>query len=478
MAAGSTGSIPAARELLAAIAALPNGAIILPGLDTLMEEESWLELGPQHPQFIMKQFLEDVSVPRNEVALLPGHGPGARSWLAGEIMRPTATSESWLPVVRTQIESISRALADLEAVEARDVSEEASVIALMFRKALTVPGKTASLVTPDRELARRVKQELADCGIEIDDSAGEPLIRIGAATFLGLLIDAVAGECAPQKLLALFKHELCNFGFDADAARNAVSTIELAVFRGSFIPPHPAELAKSVSDARNLIRLSSHVHPAIARKTEADWKVAADYAEKVSECVVPLVEAGDRPLAMHLDMLVRSCELAAGPAFWEGEEAEPLRLLVEDIQREAGTIASCSFKSAAFFLWHRLQVTPFRGRARPPTRLSILGLLEARLSRPDVVILGGLNEGRWPASPDSGPWLSRPMREKLGMQLPERNIGQTAHDFAQGLGCREAYLTWSRRIGNAPAIPSRWILRLRILVKAAGLIGRLETGQW
>lgn len=473
IAAGSTGSIPAARDLLEAIARLPNGAVILPGLDVHMDEESWSELSAQHPQFIMKRFLESISLAREEVQLMPGCSTGERSWLSGEIMRPVATSEKWRHIVDVQRERIAGALYGLEAVEARHLSEEAVVIALILRNALETPGKTASLITPDRGLARRVKQELANLGVEIDDSAGEPLIRLGAAAFLSLLIDAIIGGCTPEKLLALFKHDLCNFGFNRDTARQAVDLIELSVFRAGFIAPRLPELAPAVTAARNSAESDPHLHPAIKRKAEEDWTAAVDYAAKAAACLTPFVAADKQGFAGHLEALIHSCELAAGTELWAGAEGEALNVLLQNLKSEAGNLGSCGFPTAAALIRYYLAVTPFRTNYGE-TRLSILGLLEARLSRPDLAILGGLNEGRWPASPDAGPWLNRPMRETLGMQQPERNIGQTAHDFVQALGCKEVYLTWSRRAGDAPAIPSRWILRLQMLVNGAGLTHPLE----
>src|SRR6266705_934576 len=41
IAAGSTGSMPATAELIATIARLPHGAVVLPGLDTELDEASW-----------------------------------------------------------------------------------------------------------------------------------------------------------------------------------------------------------------------------------------------------------------------------------------------------------------------------------------------------------------------------------------------------------------------------------------------------
>jgi len=69
----------------------------------------------------------------------------------------------------------------------------------------------------------------------------------------------------------------------------------------------------------------------------------------------------------------------------------------------------------------------------PGVRVRILGPLEARLTDIDRVVLGGLNEGTWPPETRSDAWLSRPMRHELGLDLPERRIALSAHDFAQML---------------------------------------------
>ena len=67
-----------------------------------------------------------------------------------------------------------------------------------------------------------------------------------------------------------------------------------------------------------------------------------------------------------------------------------------------------------------------------------MGLLEARLVDADLMVLGGLNEGVWPHLPDTGPWVSRPMRAQLGMTSPERRIGLMAHDFVQAACARKS----------------------------------------
>jgi ATP-dependent helicase/nuclease subunit B len=87
----------------------------------------------------------------------------------------------------------------------------------------------------------------------------------------------------------------------------------------------------------------------------------------------------------------------------------------------------------------------------------------------DILIMGGLNESKWPAQPDPGPWVNRPMRDIMGLQQPEREIGVSAHDFAQGFGYAKLYITFSKRVEGAPLVPSRWILRLQAVLQIANM---------
>src|SRR5215471_2227859 len=63
IAAGSTGSMPATAALLATIATLPHGAVVLPGLDTALDDDSWQLIcageasAAGHPQFAMAALL-------------------------------------------------------------------------------------------------------------------------------------------------------------------------------------------------------------------------------------------------------------------------------------------------------------------------------------------------------------------------------------------------------------------------------------
>ncbi len=467
IAAGSTGTIPATRELLRAISALESGAVILPALDERMDTKSWEAVSPQHPQFAIKQLIEAIGVERENIIML-GTASGDRAWLASELMRPSDVSDDWQQALAGQGGRVKKALENVSLVESRDKNDEASIIALMMRQGLEKPVGDIALVTPDRDLARRVKANLFRWNIGVDDSAGEPLSRFGAASLLVLLMDVAEKNFSAAALQILFSHPLAKFGFERAHFSASARHLEIALFR-SLPMIHGLEgLLPSFDLALKGAKGDSYPHPIVAHLKENDWQEMRECLARVVEILSPLSPRSVATFGEHLDGLIFVAEKISGDRFWDGPEAEELETLVESLRLESLRLPICSFERASATIRRQLQRIPVRDIRNAGTRLSVLGSLEARLVHPQTVILGGLNEGTWPRLPDPGPWLNRPMRNTFGMQQPELRIGQEAHDFVQAFGAPQVFLTWARRDGMDPAIPSRWILRLQTILKAAG----------
>jgi ATP-dependent helicase/nuclease subunit B len=478
IAAGSTGSIPATARLLAVIARLPHGAVVLPGLDQGLERESWDQLGPQHPQYGMRELLHGMA----SIAMTCGccrastwsRSGQARGWLASEIMRPAETSERWHEAVAHNGERLATALGGLSAIAAPGQREEATAIALIMRRTLEEPGRTAALVTPDRGLARRVRAELKRWNLDIDDSAGEPLIRTPAGAFAALVAEAAASGFAARELVALFNHPFCRFGFERSALIEAASTLEVAVLRGVPVGPGLAGLAEGLERAPERAG-ERHAHPLLRRIDARRWKAARDLLDRLRRALGPLEDLFAADGNVALDELARAHVAAmeaatSGPQaspLWTGEVGEALAGLFGELLEHAHAFAPLRPRDYAPLVASLMQTVAVRPRYGRHPRLVILGLLEARLVHADVTILGGLNENVWPAEAETDPWLNRPQRKSLGLPLPERRIGLAAHDFAQGLAFGSVHLTWSKKIGSQPAVPSRWVLRLLALLDAA-----------
>ncbi|MBW7946117.1 MAG: double-strand break repair protein AddB, partial [Sphingomonadaceae bacterium] len=207
VAAGMASADPAVADVLAVIAGLPQGAVVLPGLD--LDTADWDEIGrfPAHPQCGLWHLLDRMSIAREEVRVWEGDsaldGPEARAEAIGAALSLAGSTAHW---------PAAGPLPGLHFAEAANPAEEAGVIALAMRQQLDTPGATAALVTPDRGLARRVAAQLRRWEIEVDDSAGTPLARAPSGTLLLAALEAGAPRFSPGALLALLKHPLAGPG--------------------------------------------------------------------------------------------------------------------------------------------------------------------------------------------------------------------------------------------------------------------------
>ncbi len=474
IAAGSTGSIPATADLLAVVARLPEGRVVLPGLDRHTDDESWdlLTAEPTHPQHGLARLLERFGVRRHEVADWPAPKPAAaaemRAHFVAEAMRPAATSEAWRDIDNLS----SDATRGLRRIDCPTPREEAGIIALLLREALEVQGRTAALVTPDRGLARRVAGELKRWDIDIDDSAGEPLATTPVGAFLRLTAEMVAARAAPVPLLAALKHPLAAGGEDPSAFRARVRALERAVLRG----PRPSSdfggLATALAAAADDDR-----HDGIQIWVEELGEMVAAFAALVTKPDAVFGELLATHVAYAEALAASDCE--SGPnRLWAGEAGEAAAGFIADLAQSARDLppmAGREYPGLLDALMAGIVVRPRWGRH---PRLHIWGPLEARLLHAGLVVIGGLNEGAWPPEPVADPWMSRPMRAEFGLAPPERRIGLSAHDFAQAMGAEEVVLTRAERVEGAPSVPSRWLLRLDTVLKGADLALADDSGAW
>lgn len=457
IAAGSTGSIPATAELLGVIAGLPKGAVILPGLDTDLDETAWQSLGPTHPQFGLRELLGRLDIPRARVSDIAADTPRAgRMRLLSNALRPASATLAEIP----EGEALIPDLRSTFRIDCPSPSDEATVISLIMRRALDRPGQTCALITPDRNLARRVAAAMKRWNIEIDDSAGLPLGSSPPAAFLRLLSDAVQRDLAPVPLLALLKHPLAAGGMAPSEFREMVRQLDEKVLRGPRPAPGFGGLLQAIPGKPKYAALAAFVKKLeqIIGPMITDMQTArADYGHLAKR---------------HIDTaetLAASDDQTGAQRLWAGEDGEAAALFVSELLDSASTLGHQSPRQ-----YHSVFERLMTGRAVRPRfgthpRAFIWGLLEARLQHADTVILGGLNEGTWPPQPETNPWMSRPMMAEMGLEPPERRIGLTAHDFQQALAAPEVYLTRAEKVGGTPTVPSRWLLRIDNILERAGV---------
>jgi ATP-dependent helicase/nuclease subunit B len=478
IAAGSTGSMPATAKLLAAVAQLPHGAVVLPGLDMDLDEESWRQIASSedgnsapaavHPQFAMQALLARIGVARNAVKQLAVPALHGRETLISETMRPAATTDRWQIRFKEPgfAAAADRAMAEVSIIETANAEEEALAIAVCLREALETPDKTAALVTPDRTLARRVVAALERWQVEVDDSGSDKLADTPAGVFARLVAETGLGGLEPAPLLALLKHSLFRLGAEVGAHASAVAVLERAVLRG----PRPRRgsigLAHALASFRTAREKLHRSDPRIF-VLPAELDAAERLAERIAKAFTPLETLGHKSYSLfalaqaHAETIETLTGDGTTVSAYVGADGLQLQHVFETIA-ESATSRTLELAPADYpEVFHLLSSARAQRHAEIGNRrVRIFGLLEARLHSVDRIVLGGLNEGAWPPETRNDPWLSRPMRLDLGLNLPELRIGLSAHDFAQGLGAPEVILTRAIKQAGAPTVSSRFVQRL------------------
>lgn len=463
VAAGINTSAPAVAALLRTIADLSEGAVVLSGLDLAMPGPEWEALGPHdpdpvtgrrrpaietHPQFHLKLLLDRMGIGRPEVMHWRRGGrrdaPAVRSRAISHAMASALFTSKW-----QQLRPAERRLTGVRALELADPAEEAQAIAIAMRHVLEEAGRTAALVTPDRKLARQVSAHLRRWGIEADDSAGRPLGQTPPGTFIRALATAAAERFAPVALLSLLKHPLAMKGEGRKPWLDGARLLDIAL-RG---PRPPAGLDGITQFLAQPVDARGIGHGA-----------ALEWWQGIVPLLAPLeqlFEPSDPSLARFADTVRQTASSLSDDQVWTGHAgraaADLFTSLELALEHRFDTIEPGSLPSILDQLMEGVAVRPPYGQH---PRIFIWGLLEARLQQADLMILSGLNEGIWPALPTPDPWLAPRIRHELGLPGLERRIGLSAHDFASALGARKVLITRARRDARAPAVASRFWLRL------------------
>ena len=284
-----------------------------------------------------------------------------------------------------------------------------------------------------------------------------------------LLIKAIESGFAAPALLALLHHPACAFGYARQDFLKRARHLEVACFRGKPALSGITSLPELTQAAQKDSEGNPHAHPLLQVLTAEDWQELQIFTQKLAALFLPFAHQGLQAMEQHI-ILLEDCLAALATDIAPTDKVhQHLLNLTAALKVESHWAPQQRFADLAPLLQHHLQQETLRPPQRENARLAIYGLLEARLMQADLTIVAGLNEGSWPALVQSGPWLNRPMRNTFGLQQPERELGLTAHDFAQAWGHSQLVVTWSKRAAGQPLIASRWILRLRAVLEVLGL---------
>ena len=452
--AGSTGSRGTTSELMRLVAGLPQGCIVLPGYDDALPDQVWKALmgenAPEdHPQFRFSALLKALSLAPDAVGMWDGNPPDkARNALISLSLRPAPVTHQWLRD-GPELGDLRESTRDFALLEAPNQRKEAAALAVAMRLAIE-NGESVALVTPDRTLGRRVAAVLARWDIVPDDSAGRPLAQTAPGRLLRQVVRMNARSVTPEDLIALLRHPLTNTG-GSDRGLHLLMTQEFELF-----------LRKSAVSTVTTAELTAF--------SDIDQR-RVDWVRWIADILADLqTQAGLRVSEALASVVANAERLARGPSssgsgeLWEKAPGRDTKAAIDNLIAQADTGLDVTWDEVTRLLDRTLQGENTRNSDDSRADVMIWGTLEARVQGADVVILGGLNEGVWPARPAPDPWLNRRMRRAAGLLLPERQIGLSAHDYQQVAGARRVIFSRSLKDDDAETVASRWLNRLTNLI--------------
>jgi double-strand break repair protein AddB len=453
--AGSTGSRGTTFRLMQAVAALPQGAIILPGFDFDLPLAVWSTLADaltaeDHPQYRFHRLMTALGLSPVQIkpwSADPAPAP-ARNRLVSLSLRPAPVTDQWL-TEGPGLGDLVTATQGMTLIEAPTPRAEALAIALILREAAE-NGQKAALISPDRGLTRQVTAALDRWRILPDDSAGRPLALSPPGRLLRHIAALFGQVLTAEGLLAILKHPLTCSAERGDHILQTQS-LEKHVRRHGPAFPKPDDL---------------RAWAAAQKEPPLEW------AEWLARAIDGLGDIQTRPLADHVaHHLALTESLAAGPngtdpgELWKEQAGIDARAAMQNLHDEAphgGAMTPADYNDLFTAILSAVEV---RETVQSHPGIMIWGTLEARVQGADLVILGGLNDGIWPQLPPADPWLNRQMRLKAGLLLPERRIGLSAHDYQQAIGAPRVVLTRAARNAEAETVASRWLNRLTNLTQ-------------
>ncbi len=446
IAAGSTGSIPATGHLLHVVAGLPDGHVILPGLDIHSDETSWKHVGETHPQNTMKRLITRMGVVRHQVKQWHKGDKYSTSRLdiARAVTCPAETCDSFA----IEEEKLKTGLQNIELVEADNSRHEAQAIAIAIRECLEDPDKKAVIITPDRNLARRISAALRRWDIYVDDSAGQPLHMKPAGIFINRILNCLIENFAPYPLLDFLKTSFATNTF----GEAAISKFETSVLRG------PRPLA-GIEGLRKAVQSAKEPEPLIS------------FIDRLDAAFTPLADFSNGVHALQdlILALSQTIEILTGDKLWATPDGESLALLFSELQSQDIRLTPADLRTHYGYLNQFMSDSKIRSAYGTHPRVTILGQIEARLITADLMIMAGLNEGTWPPELPADPWMSRPMRKRFQLPPVERQTGLSAHDFVQAFNANKVIMTRAKKIDGTPSVPARWLERLSALLEATEL---------
>ncbi len=439
--AGSTGSVPASKELIKAISSQKNGYVILHGVEESTQNFS----SENHPQFFLNNLINFLEVDKKQIVKIahPDFCLSSESMqqLLSNLMLPAEQTQKW-----QSLDQINRI--NLSTISAKDELEEARIIALILAEKF-VDQKKYAVITNNKKLATLLKYELQNLNLPFNDSRDIGIFNSKLVNFILLILHLIEDDFSSPTLLAVMQNSLCY----TSSQEQTVQDFENKILRQNRTKLGLLGIKDALNgDLKTFFDDFYHqLSPLLKQKESSD---IAGYTIAIIETVTNLsgrkfeallnAEDAKTELFEFFEKLKRNHDFAIN-------------------SKNALAIFEVLFSQISFF-----------DKSDAAAPIQILSTIEARLLNYDLVIVASLNEGDFPTI-EAENWLGKKIKKDLGIDKKLKKVGQNAYDFCNYLSNKEVILTRSLSSNGATSSPSPFLLKLQTLCQKLDI--KLDEGE-
>ena len=445
--AGSTGSVPATRKLIKTVTDLPNGYVVLPSVDHLLDDHSWNKIDYNHPQFMLKQLIDFMGIERKSINEWDQKIVyESNSAFISNFMLPEAVTYKWHSLVK------NLSLNNFKILPCETLATEAEIISLMIRESLEKKINKMIVVTNNNNLKTMIIANLKRWEIKIKDPDGNKISETDLGKVFILAAKMIESDFSAIDTLAFLKQETL---FE----KNLVVEFEKVVFRGLKLKPGIIPILIKIEHFPDL---KEFLHN-ILKKSENLIKLCSKKAEFKEF------------LKTHIELIENLSNDKL--SLYNNHIGESTHLYLSELFKISDTIGRVTFSEYLYIFEDFLSKQKISTEETSYSGVEILNSIDARLVKADLIILAGLNNGIWPSKTQVNQWINKSIRNFLGMHPEEYLASKSAHDFYKLCHMSNVIITYSSYINQEPAYPSKWIIRLETLAEYLGLKANLITNE-
>lgn len=436
--AGSTGSINSTKKLIKYVVS-NGGKLILNTANHLHQAEYWHKLETSHPNFCLKQLLDDLNFPPQNLTLWNSY---ANNKTLHDSLIDIFTSIDKMPIW-FQAKKISK---KIELIESDNTNQEALVIAARCKEIIELnPHARIGIILPSNYEGLQIQQYLSLFELGYINTLGLSIVDTDEFKYIKLLYKYVSDKFSLRNLLAILKNKFTYLNFTKQELYKNIEGLEKNYLRRICNYKNLNELIKIISDPK-----------------------IQELLKRFEEAIILLTQPATT-LSRFSSKLTRALELLSNyegmPSIWLTSKGKKIYEIFNGLIYNKKNNIYYGKANIFYIFISTIQSYKIFYDEEENKKIFITSPIESRLTNFTHIILTDFNRGSWP-NIEYNPWLNEQLYKKLELSHEILKECLASYDLLNLLEKKNVIITRSTSKDGSPSSPSKWLERIELFSKA------------